>query len=134
MRPRSLRYGLGLSGIRCLNVIGYLPGKLCDLARVQHEKFYMHFTMLGFAPNMISCISVTTYFYVYLVGDLTWTMLLGKLDSTPTSYLHQQSPTTTSTSRERSTTCRRIQRLHHKTSTCVTCYIDYSNTWRHVGD
>jgi hypothetical protein len=39
-------------------------------ARAKHEKFYIHFTMLEFAPNMISCISVTTYFYVYLAGAL----------------------------------------------------------------
>jgi hypothetical protein len=65
--------------------------------------------MLGFAPNMISCISVTTYFYVYLAGDLIWTVLLGKLDSTPTSWLHQPSPTTTSTLRERLTTPRQIR-------------------------
>jgi hypothetical protein len=64
-------------GIRSLNVISYLPGKLCDLAR--REKFYMHFTMLGFAPDSISCISVTTYLFVHLAGDQTWTMPLGEV-------------------------------------------------------
>jgi hypothetical protein len=34
-----------------------------------------------------------------------------ELDSTPTSWLPQQSLTTTSTLRERSTTCHRLQRL-----------------------
>jgi hypothetical protein len=93
------------------NVIGYLPGKLCNPATVQCENFYMHFTMLEFAHNMISCISVRTYFYVYLAGDLTWTMLLGESDSILTSWLPQQSPMTTSTSRERLTTQCRLQRL-----------------------
>jgi hypothetical protein len=60
----------------------------------------------GIAPNMISCISVTTYFYVYLAGDLMWTVLLDESDSTPISWLHQQWPTTTPTLRERSTTHR----------------------------
>jgi hypothetical protein len=35
--------------------------------------------MLGFAPNALSCVSVTTYFYVYLAGDLTWIMPLGEV-------------------------------------------------------
>jgi hypothetical protein len=52
------------------NITGYLPGTLRDPARVQHEKFFMHFTLLGCAPNIKSCISVTTYFYVYLARDL----------------------------------------------------------------
>jgi hypothetical protein len=47
------------------------------------------------APNTVSCISVTTYFYVYLAGDPTWTMVLGESDLTPTSWLHQQPPTIT---------------------------------------
>jgi hypothetical protein len=58
------------------------------------------------APNMVSCVSVTTYFYIYLAGNLIWTVLLGESDSTSISWLHQQSPTTTPISRERSTTCR----------------------------
>jgi hypothetical protein len=68
MRPCSLRYGLRLSGIRCLNVIGYLSGELYDLARSRREKFYMHFIMLGFTPDSISCISVLTYFMFTLQG------------------------------------------------------------------
>jgi hypothetical protein len=39
----------------------------------------MHFTMLGFASNAISYISVTTYFYVYLAGDLTWDYAAGRV-------------------------------------------------------
>jgi hypothetical protein len=86
--------------------------------------------MLGFAPNMISYIPVTTYFYVHLAKDLTWTMLLGELDSTPTSWLHQQSPMTTSTSRERSTTHWRLLRLLISPTRLVGD--DY--TWWHAGD
>jgi hypothetical protein len=41
--------------------------------------------VLGFAPDTVSCISVTTYFYIYLTGDLISTVLLGKSDSTLTS-------------------------------------------------
>jgi hypothetical protein len=71
----------------------------------------------GIAPNTVSYLSVTTYFYVYLVGDLIWTVLLGESDSTLISWLHQQSPTTTLISWERSptlttTTTRRIQLQH----------------------
>jgi hypothetical protein len=64
--------------------------------------------------------------YVYLAGDLISTILLGKSDSTLTSWLHQQSPTTTPTSRELSATRRRLQRLLSKISACVAYYVDYS--------
>jgi hypothetical protein len=47
----------------------------------------MHLTMLGFTPNMISCISVTTYFYVYLAGDQTWIMPLGEVCSRELPYM-----------------------------------------------
>jgi hypothetical protein len=60
----------------------------------------------GNAPNTVSCLSVITYFYVYLAGDLIWIELLGELDSTPISWLHQQSPMTTLISRECSPTHR----------------------------
>jgi hypothetical protein len=71
----------------------------------------------GIAPNMISCLSVTTYFYDYLAGDLIWTVLLGESDSTPITWLHQKLPTTTPILRECSptlttTTTRRIQLQH----------------------
>jgi hypothetical protein len=35
----------------------------------------------GNTPKTVSCLSVTTYFYVYLTGDLIWTVLLGESDS-----------------------------------------------------
>jgi hypothetical protein len=92
----------------------------------------------GIAPNTVSYISVTTYFYIYLAGDLIWTVLLGEWDSTPTSWLYQQPPTTTSTSRERSTTRRRLQQLlvgfdfdWLGSSTIVG---DYLTSWRRHGD
>ena len=33
-------------------------------------------SMLGFAPNLISCISFYNIFYVYFTGDWIWSMLL----------------------------------------------------------
>jgi hypothetical protein len=88
MRSCSLRYRLQLSGIRCLNVIDYLPVKLYDIVRARRKKFYMYFTMLVFAPDSISRISSgTTYFYVYLAGDQTWTVLLGDVCSRELPYL-----------------------------------------------
>jgi hypothetical protein len=100
----------------------------------------MHFTMLGFAPNMISCLSVATYFYIYHAGDLIRTMLLGKLDSTLTSLLHQQSPTTTSTSRECSTTLTTTttRRFRLRLVGLINNHrrlLDFvKNAWRHAGD
>jgi hypothetical protein len=35
----------------------------------------------GIFPNTVSCISVTTFFYVYFAGDPIWTMLVGESDS-----------------------------------------------------
>jgi hypothetical protein len=46
----------------------------------------MHFATLGFAPDAISCISVTTYFYVYLAGDQIRTMLTGEVCFRELSY------------------------------------------------
>jgi hypothetical protein len=102
---------------------------LYDPARVQH------FTILGFAPNTISYISVTTYVYVYLAGDQIWTLLLGKSDSTPTSWLHQQLPMTTSTSRERLTTTHRIRlRLVGFINNRRRLLDFMKNAWRHASN
>jgi hypothetical protein len=37
----------------CLNVIGYYLGRLHGLARARREKVYMHFIMLGSAPDWL---------------------------------------------------------------------------------
>jgi hypothetical protein len=55
----------------------------------------MEFIARAMLPKTVSCLSITTYFYVYLAGDPIWTVLLGELDSTPISWLHQHLPTTT---------------------------------------
>ena len=74
----SLRYRLRLSGIRCSNVDKLLM-KLYGLERVRHGKivtcilqcwdffsiFFMHFTMLGLAPDSISCISFYNIFLCF---------------------------------------------------------------------
>jgi hypothetical protein len=58
------------------------------------RKLYMHFTMLGFAPNSISCILVTTYFLFTLQGttprlclSVRYAMPLGKVCSWELPYL-----------------------------------------------
>jgi hypothetical protein len=43
--------------------------------------------MLGFAPDLILCISVTIYLFVYLARDHTWTMPLGEVCSRELPYL-----------------------------------------------
>jgi hypothetical protein len=72
IRPRSLLLAQWFTAIRdqVPSVIGYLPGDIMRPSRSTTRKFYMHFTMLGFASNMISCISIIIFFYVYLAGDL----------------------------------------------------------------
>jgi len=78
-RPCTMAYGYQGSGAQTL---ANCSGKLYGLGRVRHGKmlgffppiFFMHFTMLGFAPDSISCISFITYFYVCLAGDRTWSI------------------------------------------------------------
>jgi hypothetical protein len=65
MQPRSLRNGLRLSGISCLNVIGYLPGKLCDPARAKRKKKIHAFYNVGICSQRdIMYISYNILFYL----------------------------------------------------------------------
>jgi hypothetical protein len=41
---------------------------------------------MGPAPDLISRISITTYFYIYLAGDQIWTMSLGGVRSRELPY------------------------------------------------
>jgi hypothetical protein len=43
-------------------------------ARISWDPLLDYFTFIGHAPDLISEMSITTYFYVYLAGDYIWDM------------------------------------------------------------
>jgi hypothetical protein len=51
-----------------LSVTGYLPGVIMRPSKSTTRKIYMHFTMLGFAPNMISVYQLHHTFIFTLQG------------------------------------------------------------------
>jgi len=82
--PRPCAMGYGYQGSDAQTLANY-SGKLYRLARARHRKsstcilqcwdflpiFFMHFALLGFAPDSISCLHFTIYFYVPHTGDRT---------------------------------------------------------------
>jgi hypothetical protein len=69
MQPCSLRYGLWLSRIRCLNIIRYLSGEIMWPSKSKTRKI-LH-----------------AFYNVYLVGDQIWIMPLAEVGSRELPYL-----------------------------------------------
>jgi hypothetical protein len=87
MRPCSLRYGLRLSRIRCLNVIGYLPEEIMWPSKSKTQENLHAFYNAGFCSQCnIMYISYNILLYLPC-RDQTWTMLPSEVCSRELPYL-----------------------------------------------
>jgi hypothetical protein len=87
MWPCSLRYGLRPSGIRCLNVIGYVPGEIMWPSKSKTQKFLHAFYNATIRSRFNIMYISYNIFFIYLARDQTSTMPLGKVCSRKLPYL-----------------------------------------------